>query len=136
MSIFIASDHAGFALKEELKKQFELIDLGTNSADSCDYPIFAKQLIERLGQNDKGILICGTGVGMSIVANRNQNVRAALCFNEEMAKLSRRHNNANVIVFGARIISPATAIECLKIFLSTDFEGGRHLRRLQLANLM
>ncbi|MBE6447529.1 MAG: ribose 5-phosphate isomerase B [Alphaproteobacteria bacterium] len=131
MSLFIASDHAGFLLKEELKKQFDLIDLGTHSTDSCDYPIFAEKLIRNLGQNDKGVLICGTGIGMSIAANRCKNIHAALCFNEEMAKLSRQHNDANVIIFGARIISADVAIKCLKTFLSTDFEGGRHLRRIE-----
>ena len=132
MSIFIASDHAGFELKEYLKTQFNLLDLGTHSSESCDYPVFAKKLAIRLKNDDKGILICGTGIGMSIAANRFENIRAALCFNEEMAALARRHNDANVLVLGARIISPETAKNCVEKFLSTNFEGGRHQRRLEL----
>ena len=132
MSIFIASDHAGFELKEYLKKYFDLSDLGTHDNSSCDYPIFAKKLVSQLRDGDRGILICGTGIGMSIAANRFKNIRAALCFNEEMTALSRQHNNANVLVLGARIISPETAKNCVEKFLSTDFEGGRHQRRVKL----
>ncbi len=132
MSIFIASDHAGFELKEYLKTQLNLLDLGTHSSESCDYPVFAKKLAIKLKNDDKGILICGTGIGMSIAANRFKNIRAALCFNEEMATLARQHNDANVLVLGARIISPETAKNCVEKFLSTDFEGGRHRRRLAL----
>ncbi|MBO4405443.1 MAG: ribose 5-phosphate isomerase B [Alphaproteobacteria bacterium] len=132
MGIFIASDHAGFELKEYLKNHFDLLDLGTHSAESCDYPVFAKKLIVRLKEGDRGVLICGTGIGMSIAANRFQNVRAALCFNEEMAVLSRQHNDANVIVLGARMISKEVARKCVEKFLATDFEGGRHQRRLDL----
>ncbi len=135
MSIFIASDHAGFELKEYLKTQFNLLDLGTHSSESCDYPVFAKKLVARLKDDDKGILICGTGIGMSIAANRFKNIRAALCFNEEMAKLARQHNDANILVLGARIISPETAKTCVEKFLSTDFEGGRHQRRLELIDI-
>ncbi|MCR4556144.1 MAG: ribose 5-phosphate isomerase B [Alphaproteobacteria bacterium] len=135
MSIFIASDHAGFELKEYLQTQFNLLDLGTHSAESCDYPVFAKKLVGHLKEGDKGILICGTGIGMSIAANRFKNVRAALCFNEEMAKLTRQHNDANVLVLGARIVSPEIAKNCVEKFLSTDFEGGRHQRRLDLINV-
>lgn len=131
MSIFIASDHAGFELKEYLQTQFNLLDLGTYSTESCDYPVFAKKLVVRLKNDDKGILICGTGIGMSIAANRFRNIRAALCFNEEMATLARQHNDANVLVLGARIIPPETAKNCVEKFLATDFEGGRHQRRLE-----
>ncbi len=132
MSVFIASDHAGFELKSYLQTQFNLLDLGTHDKESCDYPIFAKRLAVRLKNDDKGILICGTGIGMSIAANRFKNIRAALCFNEEMAALARQHNDANIIVLGARIISQETAKNCVEKFLSTDFEGGRHQRRLEL----
>ena len=132
MSTFIASDHAGFLLKQFLKTKFNLLDLGTTNEEPCDYPLFAKKLTSRLTENDKGILICGTGIGMSIAANRFKHVRAALCFNEEMAVLARQHHNANVIVFGAKIISQETALVCTEKFLYTDFEGGRHERRLQL----
>lgn len=134
MEIFIASDHAGFELKEYLKNHFDLLDLGTNDGMSCDYPVFAKKLCNQIKENDRGILICGTGIGMSIVANRFKNIRAALCFNEEMAVLSRQHNDANVLVLGARIISAETARNCVEKFLSTNFEGGRHQRRLELIN--
>lgn len=135
MSIFIASDHAGFELKEYLQTQFNLLNLGTHNEESCDYPVFAKKLAIRLKNDDKGILICGTGIGMSIAANRFKNIRAALCFNEEMAKLARQHNDANILVLGARIISPETAKTCVEKFLSTDFEGGRHRRRLELIDI-
>lgn len=134
MSIFIASDHAGFELKEYLKNHFDLSDLGTHKSSSCDYPVFAKKLCTQIEKNDKGILICGTGIGMSIAANRFKNIRAALCFNEEMAILSRQHNDANVLVLGARIILAETARGCVENFLSTDFEGGRHQRRLNLVD--
>jgi len=132
LGIFIASDHAGFELKEYLKTQFNLLDLGTHNAESCDYPVFAEKLCNQMKASDKGILICGTGIGMSIAANRFKNIRAALCFNEEMAILSRQHNNANVLVLGARIISPETARNCVEKFLTSDFEGGRHQRRVDL----
>ncbi len=134
MNVFVASDHAGFELKKYLKTQFNLLDFGTHDNASCDYPIFAKKLIEKLKDEDKGILICGTGIGMSIVANRFKHVRAALCVNEEMAVLSRQHNDANILIFGARIISPEIAKICVEKFLNTDFEGGRHQRRLNLIN--
>ncbi len=134
MKIFIASDHAGFLLKEILKQHFKLVDLGCNSKDSCDYPIFAHKLAESIKNNDRGILICGTGIGMSITANKHKNIRAALCNDIQTAELSRKHNNANVIVLGARIISTEMAINCIKIFLNTAFEGGRHLHRLNLIN--
>ena len=145
MRLFIASDHAGFQLKSELIRQkslkysdcndIDLIDLGTTGNESCDYPVFANKLVENLinaSETDRGILICGTGIGMSIAANRYPKIRAALCFNEEMAIMSRKHNNANVIVFGARIITYETAICCVEAFLHTDFDGGRHARRLTL----
>lgn len=132
MGIFIASDHAGFKLKEYLKKYFDLSDLGTYDEESCDYPVFAKKLVDQMKEGDKGILICGTGIGMSIVVNRYKNIRAALCFNEEMTVLARQHNNANVLVLGARIISTEIAKTCVEKFLSTDFEGGRHQHRVEL----
>jgi len=111
------------------------MDLGTHSAESCDYPVFAKKLCNQMKESDKGILICGTGIGMSIAANRFKNIRAALCFNEKMATLSRQHNDANVLVLGARIISAETARNCVEKFLSTDFEGGRHRRRMEMINV-
>jgi len=137
--ILIASDHAGFDLKEQLVKYFKndykFVDLGTDSFDSTDYPDFAHKLSKKISKNDFfGVLICGSGIGMSIVANRYKKVRAALCLNEEMARLSREHNNANVLVLGSRLISLEEAIKCLCIFFNTDFEGGRHQARLEKFN--
>lgn len=138
LRILIASDHAGFPLKEivitELVKLgFKIVDLGCNSAtESVDYPDYAKKLCHELNTNanDVGILICGSGVGISITANRYKNIRAALCHNVEIAKLSRMHNDANVICCGARMITPEIALETIHAFLVTDFEGGRHSRRV------
>ncbi len=135
MNIWIASDHAGFALKEELKKEFLLHDLGCENEESCDYPLFAHRLCSQMEEDDKGILICGTGIGMSITANRYKNIRAALCLTPEMAQLARQHNDANVLVLGARIIDTQTANACVKTFLSVNFEKGRHRRRINLINI-
>ncbi|MDR0677374.1 MAG: ribose 5-phosphate isomerase B [Holosporaceae bacterium] len=134
MKVFIASDHAGFLLKEYLKPQVDMVDLGTDGPISCDYPVFAKKLISHVAEDEKnrGVLICSTGIGMSIAANRNRKIRAALCCNEKMAEMSRCHNDANVIIFGASIIEDINALECLRIFLKTEFEKGRHSRRLAL----
>ncbi|MCR5224984.1 MAG: ribose 5-phosphate isomerase B [Alphaproteobacteria bacterium] len=133
--IFIASDHAGFELKQYLIETLneDIRDLGTYSAESCDYPMYANKLTEEVlhNSNSVGILICGSGIGMSIVANRKKGIRAALCFNKETAELARKHNDANVLVLGARFISKEHATECIQIFLHTQFEGGRHLRRIQ-----
>lgn len=137
MRILIASDHAGYLLKEEVKiflqlSKLEVIDFGCNSQESVDYPDYAHRLAKELiDQNDLGILICGSGVGMSIVANRYSHVRAALCFNSEMAALARKHNNANILVLGARNIAKEEAFESVKKFLSTDFEQGKHLMRVE-----
>lgn len=135
MSVYIASDHAGFDLKRYLLKNIEIHgDLGTYAPESCDYPVYAKKLVKTVlqGSDNFGILICGSGIGMSIAANRYAGIRAALCLNEEMAILSRKHNNANVIVLGARLLPPETALSCVCKFLSTSFDGGRHLRRIDL----
>ena len=136
-SIILASDHAGLALKATLTKALEkegiaVHDLGTYSESSVDYPDFAKQLADsiRTGVSDRGILICGSGIGMSMAANRYPYIRAALCHNVETASLARQHNNANVLVLGARIISEATALACMEAFLHTNFEGGRHQARI------
>ncbi|MDR2645705.1 MAG: ribose 5-phosphate isomerase B [Holosporaceae bacterium] len=136
MKIFIASDHAGYDMKQYLIKEAGLgiINLGTISRSSCDYPIFAHKLCDSIlmTKNSRGILICSTGIGVAITANRYRGIRAALCINEKMAELSRRHNDANVIVFGANVITYAAALGCLRVFLETKFDGGRHARRLQL----
>ena len=137
--ILIACDHAGYELKKKLisyfKDSFDFNDFGTNSSESVDYPEFAHLLANRINENfDCGVLICGSGIGMSMVANRYPRVRAALCLNEEMAKLSRQHNNANILVLGSRLISEEKAIKCFNMFFNTKFEGGRHEARLEKFN--
>lgn len=136
MKIVLASDHAGFELKEQLKKtlaQHEILDVGTNSLDSVDYPDFGKAAADAIasGKAERGIIVCGSGIGISIAANRNPKVRAALCVTEEMAKLSRQHNDANVLALGARLSTPEQAISIVNTFLTTGFEGGRHAKRLE-----
>jgi ribose 5-phosphate isomerase B len=135
--IGIACDHAGYELKEALKEYLEakglqVEDYGTDSQDSVDYPDFAHPLAESVekGINKKGITICGSGNGISMVANKHKGVRAALCWNEEICKLARAHNNANVCSLPARFISTGEAKKIIDTFLSTDFEGGRHERRV------
>ena len=139
IKILIASDHAGFILKNKLinyfRNKFEFTDFGTNSEESVDYPDFAHKLANEIStKNLSGILICGSGVGMSMVANRYKNVRAALCLNESMAKLSRQHNDANILVLGSRLISYEEAIKCFTMFFKSEFEGGRHQGRLKKFN--
>jgi len=136
--IFIASDHGGYGLKDvlkkELEKSYDVRDLGTDSAEtSVDYPDEAVALVNALKAEPtaRGILICTSGIGMSIAANRFPFIRGALVFNPEMARLSRGHNDANVLIFGAKFISEETAKECVKVFLETPFDGGRHARRVQ-----
>lgn len=136
-NIAFAADHGGFELKNflinELKKQnYNLIDLGTNSAESVDYPDYADKLAETLKNNeaDIGVLVCGSGIGISIAANRHHHIRAALINDAYGAKMSRMHNNANVIVFGGRTTGTEIAKDCLNIFLNTNFEGGRHQKRI------
>ncbi len=138
MKIAIASDHAGFDLKslivKELKNQYQIFDLGcADSTTSVDYPDFAQKVAQKIikKEADFGILICGSGIGISIAANRFKEVRAALCHNQKTAKLSRQHNNANVLCLGARIINQSNAIKIVKAFLSTNFEGGRHIKRVE-----
>ena len=139
--IVIASDHAGYELKqflaERLKnKNYLIIDLGTDSLDSVDYPNYAHQLASRVvEENLKGILICGSGIGMSMAVNKHKDIRGALCTSTEMAKLSREHNDANVLILGARFTKPELAWEILEIWLNTDFSGGRHEKRVQAINL-
>ena len=143
INVFVASDHAGFDLKKKILDEileiegYEFFDLGTSDKESCDYPIFAQRVVKRLKMYDYsfGVLICGTGIGMSIAANRYEWIRAALCCNEKMAEMARCHNDANVIVFGAKIISPEEALKSLRRFLKEKFEGEpRHLRRLNMIN--
>ncbi|MFL2520569.1 MAG: RpiB/LacA/LacB family sugar-phosphate isomerase [Alphaproteobacteria bacterium] len=133
--IYIASDHAGFEMKEEILKVHKdlLEDLGTNSKESVDYPDFASSLIENMKKdiNSRGILICGTGNGMAIAANRHHNIRAGLVFNVEITKLIRQHNDANILVLPGRFIDVQEALKCIDIFLSTKFEEGRHKNRIK-----
>jgi len=139
IKLAIASDHAGFALKEHLKKNFkavpvEWVDLGTNSAsDSVDYPDFGKKIADAVasGQAEKGVAICGSGIGISIACNRNPKIRAALCTDATMARLARNHNDANIICMGERLTGTEVALDMLKAFLESKFEGGeRHERRV------
>ena len=131
--IFIASDHAGYEMKTKLNDHFSsLIDLGTNSIDSVDYPDFAHKLTTEVLKNagSLGILICGTGVGMSIAANRVKGIRAGLVSNNEIARLIRQHNNANVLVLPGRFMDEEEAIKSVKTFIETEFEAGRHQARI------
>lgn len=137
MKISIACDHGGFELKENLKKwltenNYEVIDYGTNSLDSCDYPDFGRKAAEAVANKivDKGIVICTTGIGMSIVANKVDGVRCALVSNTDAASLTRRHNDTNVLALGAKYTNFDLAKEITQVWLSTEFEGGRHQRRV------
>ena len=136
--ILIASDHAGFKLKEIIKKyiskkKIKIIDLGPCKSEKVDYPDYAHKLSKKINLNKKltGVLICGSGIGMEITANRYKNVRAAPCYNQKLAKLSRLHNDANVITLGSRITKINIALKCINIFLNTKFEGGRHAKRIK-----
>ena len=136
--IFISSDHAGFALKESIKvflnkKGYKYSDLGPTSDNRVDYPDFAHKVAKKVktNKNNVGILVCGSGMGMNITANRHKNIRAAQCFNLKSTKLSRLHNDANIITLGARLISKKNALIFVGIFLKTKFEGGRHLKRIR-----
>ena len=139
MNLVIASDHAGFQLKESVKKYLEekghkVIDCGTDSEASCDYPIFAKALCKEIhdGNAELGILICGTGIGMSMAANKVKGIRAAVCSDYFSTKFTRAHNNTNVMCIGARVMGEGLALELIEVFLSTPFEGGKHLRRVNM----
>ena len=140
--ILIASDHAGYKLKkiiiQELQGEIKFDDLGPFSEDSVDYPDYAIKLSKKidLKKDLLGVLICGSGIGMSMVANRFKNVRAALCMNNKMSMLARQHNNANILVLGSRLISEQEAIKCLLVFLKTNYEGGRHQARLDKFNVV
>lgn len=138
-TVIIGSDHAGFALKAFLKEKMEqdgitVIDVGCEGEASCDYPEFARKLCEKIqeGSASRGILICGTGLGMSMAANRFQGIRAALCTTEYHARMSRAHNDSNVLVIGGRVTGSELALSILRAWLSTPFEGGRHQRRIDL----
>jgi len=136
--IFISSDHAGYDLKEQIKKKFsnqlKFQDLGTNSSEkSVNYPDYAHKLCKKVSKNSSnmGILVCGSGMGMSMAANRHKKIRAAVCYSLKSTQLSRLHNNANVITLGSRLTNKNTAFKCIKVFINTKFEGGRHKKRIK-----
>ena len=136
--IFISSDHAGFKLKETIKmdlerKKYRYFDLGPENDNSVDYPDFAHKVAKKvkLSKNNVGILVCGSGTGMNIAANKHKNVRAAQCFNLKSTKLSRLHNDANIITLGSRLLNNKNALNFVNVFLNTKFEGGRHLKRVK-----
>lgn len=139
LKIAIGSDHGGFELKEKIisylkAKNIEFKDFGTFTQESCDYPVFAKEVALEVsnGRFNKGILICGTGIGVSIVANKIKGIRAALCFDTFCAQMSREHNNANILCMGQRVINESLALEIVDVWLHSDFEGGRHEKRVNM----
>ena len=136
--VILASDHAGFNLKEKIKKflikkRKKILDLGTKNTNSVDYPDYAHLLSRKMKRNKNqfGILVCGSGTGMSMAANKHKNIRAALCYDTKSTKLSRLHNNANVMTIGAKLTKKNVALKCVNTFLKTDFNGGRHSRRVK-----
>ena len=136
--IFISSDHAGFKLKEDIKsflkkRKYSFIDIGPDNDNRVDYPDYAHSVAKKvkINKNYRGILVCGSGMGMNIAANRHKNIRAAQCYNVKSTKLSRLHNDANIITLGSRLLSKKNALNCVSIFLKTKFEGGRHLKRIK-----
>lgn len=135
MKIAIAADHGGFELKKQIIEHFKLLnllDFGTTDTDSVDYPDYAKKVVKAIlsGAADLGILVCGTGIGISIAANRYHGIRAALLYSDEVAHLAKQHNNANVLVFGGRTMKTDDVIRRIEIFLNESYEGGRHQKRL------
>ena len=136
--IFLSSDHAGYKLKELIKlhldkKKINYTDLGPFNSQSVDYPDYAHKVAKKVKISNKhvGILVCGSGMGMNIAANRHKNIRAAQCYNSKSTKLSRLHNNANIITLGSRLLTKKTALNCVSVFLNTKFEGGRHAKRIK-----
>ena len=136
--IFISSDHAGFKLKEIIKnylinKKIKFQDLGPNDDNRVDYPDYAHKVAKKvkLNKSNVGILVCGSGTGMNIAANKHKNIRAAQCFNLKSTKLSRLHNDANIITLGSRLITKKNALKFISVFLKTKFDGGRHLKRIK-----
>ena len=137
--IAIGSDHGGYLLKEEIKKHlkekgYEFKDFGTDSTASCDYPVYAEKVCRAVqsGECEKGILICGTGIGMSMCANKCKGIRAAVCGDHFSAEFTRKHNNANVLCLGARVIGAGVAMQLVDTFLTTEYEGGRHEKRVEM----
>ena len=143
MLLAIASDHGGYELKETIKEHLrergvKFVDLGTNNTDSVDYPIYGKACAEAVatGKAERGIVCCGTGIGISIAANKVKGIRCGLCTSVEMATLTRQHNNANMLALGGRTTDPKLALEIVDAFLDTEFEGGRHKRRTDMLDEM
>ena len=141
MTVSIASDHAGYGLKEAVKNYFDqsgvdYLDFGPGGTESVDYPVYAKKVCASIqtGESEFGVLVCGSGIGMAIVANKHKDIRAACCHEAYSAKMARLHNDANVLTLGSRIVGPGLAIEVVRQFLSTDFEGGRHSGRVDMIN--
>ncbi len=139
MKIAVGCDHGGFELKEKVKvhlegKGYEVLDLGCHSTESVNYPVYGKAVGKAVASKeaDYGIVICGTGIGISIAANKVKGVRAALCMNTTMARLTREHNDANILAFGARMVGDVLALEMVDTFLNTKFEGGRHTARVEM----
>ena len=138
-TIVLGADHGGFELKNKIKTHLEnsgyaVIDVGTNSPESCDYPIFASRLCTKIQNNEAelGILVCGTGIGMSMAANKHKGIRAACCSDTFSARLTRLHNNANVLCIGARVVGEGLGIDLVEAFINAEFEGDRHIKRLSL----
>ena len=138
MNIVVGADHGGYTLKDLIAKWLKeqghrVVDVGCNSAESVDYPDYASKAVDEIikGSADCGILVCGTGIGMSIAANRHYGIRAANCFDENTAALSREHNNANMLCLGARVLDDNTALKMVKIWIDTEFGGGRHQKRIE-----
>jgi ribose 5-phosphate isomerase B len=136
--IYISSDHAGYNLKENIKRKFKkkyiFLDLGTNNSKvSVNYPDYAHRLCKKVSNDSKniGILVCGSGMGMSMAANKHKKIRAAVCYSVKNTKLSRLHNNANIITLGSRLTKKDTAFKCIEAFINTKFEGGRHKKRVE-----
>ena len=136
--VSLSSDHAGYRLKNDVKKfllekKIKVLDLGPFTENSVDYPDFARKVVRNLSsrKSDIGILICGSGTGMAMTANKSRKIRAAVCYNHASTRLSRQHNNANILALGARLLNKKKALKLISIFLSTKFEGGRHVRRVK-----
>ena len=141
MKVAVGCDHGGIDLKNQVVRQLhhdqiQVLDMGCDTHDSVDYPFYARAVCSAVlsGEADFGILLCGTGIGMSMAANRMKGIRAALCHEQFTARMSREHNNANVLCLGARVIGPGLALEMVKTWLGTEFAGGRHLRRIEMFN--
>ena len=137
--IVLGADHGGYELKNTIKahlesRGFEVCDIGTNTSESCDYPIFASRLCQKIqkGEAELGILVCGTGIGMSMAANKHRSIRAACCSDTFSARLTRLHNNANVLCLGARVLGTGLALDLVDNFVNAEFEGDRHIKRLSL----